>query len=189
MKFIFLDIDGVLNSTTDFLEVKYYGHPNNSNGEVIAPGKLALLEEIIKQTDAKIVLSSTWREIFSIKEIHEMFAARGFTLPINVFAGKTDSSGFSLDGTRELYGRSTRIQEWMDYKGRNIVDAYVIIDDMEERYLEDLHKGHIVTTDFHDGLNFYAAEKAINILGRNKEYQEKQDELDKDLELLAGLMI
>jgi hypothetical protein len=188
MKVIFLDIDGVLNSTTDFMEKDYVeDHPYNHGAEVISPGKLALLEEILKQTDAKIVVSSTWRELFSIKELYDMFVERGFTFPRTVFVGRTESSGFSLSGDRELYGRTHRISEWLEK--RDDIEAYVIIDDMEQHLFNEEHHEHFVQTDFHNGLNYYSMKRAIDILGRNEEYQKKQDDYDKTLNLLIGCMV
>lgn len=187
MKVIFLDIDGVLNSTTDFIEAQRREDCINSGGEVISGGKLCLLEEIIEQTDAKIVLSSSWRELFSLKEIHEMFVVRGFTLPITVFAGKTECGYRSMDGTRELYGRSRLIQEWLDAKDN--IESYVIIDDMSEERFIELHEGHIVTTDMDNGLNLPAMSKAIDILGRNEEYQKKYDAYRISLDTLVNTVV
>ena len=53
MKLIFLDVDGVLNSA-EWLET--------NQGE-IDPAKVRLLKQMIDATGAKVVLSSTWRNI------------------------------------------------------------------------------------------------------------------------------
>ena len=183
MKVIFLDIDGVLNSETDFLEVAMYGHPINGikretkrGREILTPlsaGKLALLEMIIKATDAKIVISSTWREEFSLVEIHDMFKTMGFRLPRTCIMGKTEPSirRMSSDHT---YTRSSEITEWLE--GRDDVESYVVLDDIEERMFHGEHEGHLVITSEYDGLNKLDANRAINILGRNEEAQEKHDE-------------
>lgn len=58
MKIIFLDIDGVLNSKDWFDEVK------DCKGYMeINPENVKLLKEIVIQTGAQIVLSSTWRTL------------------------------------------------------------------------------------------------------------------------------
>ena len=87
MKVIFLDIDGVLNSSIDFFELRKFGHPVNEikGSKVINRGHLALLQQIIEDTDAKIVLSSTWRMHYTLDDMHEMFAARDFELGREVF--------------------------------------------------------------------------------------------------------
>lgn len=59
MNIIFLDVDGVLNSTA------YYEHNKKIGRKVleIADYHLQKLAEIYHTCDAKIVLSSTWREL------------------------------------------------------------------------------------------------------------------------------
>lgn len=47
MKVIFLDFDGVMNTFND---------------KILQDDKLALLAEIVDKTQAKIVLSTSWRE-------------------------------------------------------------------------------------------------------------------------------
>lgn len=57
-KYIFLDIDGVLNSNDWFEKNK------DVDGLVeIDPSKLILLKEIVDCTEAKIILSSSWRSL------------------------------------------------------------------------------------------------------------------------------
>ena len=55
MKIIFLDIDGVLNS-------KAYDSKRDWNKQTnIDETRLPLIKQIVEATDAKIVLTSTWR--------------------------------------------------------------------------------------------------------------------------------
>lgn len=182
MKVIFLDIDGVLNSETDFTEIAMYGHPINEKvytleggREIVAPltrGKLALLELIIKNTDAKIVISSTWRTHFKLSEIHDMFVAQGFTLPRTVIIGKTGPSRFSMSTCHTEF-RCGEIADWLD--NRNDVESYVILDDISDRLFYEPHKEHLVKTSEYDGLNKLHVNQAMNILGRNEEAQEAHD--------------
>jgi hypothetical protein len=57
MKTVFLDIDGVLNS--DFWDVAHQFEI--SNGELIDEQNVIILSEIIKQTNAVIIMHSGWR--------------------------------------------------------------------------------------------------------------------------------
>lgn len=59
IKVLFLDIDGVLNSNDYFNSIKN----NQDEYEEIDESKVILLKKIIDKTNAKIVLSSTWREL------------------------------------------------------------------------------------------------------------------------------
>ena len=58
MKVIFLDFDGVLNSEKYIRTCGHYG-------VIIDPSRMVMLKEIIDKTDAKIVLSTSWREHWS----------------------------------------------------------------------------------------------------------------------------
>ena len=59
LKLIFLDIDGVLL-------------PFNSSEDTFSKTALNVLNEIVKQTNAEIVLSSTWRMDETAVDIMEM---------------------------------------------------------------------------------------------------------------------
>ena len=195
MKIIFLDIDGVLIYETDFIESAMYGHDNNSTirktksgREVITPvcrGKMALLELIIMQTDARIVISSTWREHMKLNEIYDVFVAQGFRLPRTTIIGKTEDSmiRFSADHT---YSRGSEISDWLD--GRDDIESYVILDDISPRMFH-AHPDNLVTTDEYDGLNKLHTTQAMNILGRNEEAQAKWDEYTKSLDIMLSCMV
>ncbi len=72
MKIIFLDIDGVLNSDTwEKTEAYKNGtYPENR----FDPNAIVLLNKIIEKTNAKIVLTSTWRLKYSLKQMKELFS-------------------------------------------------------------------------------------------------------------------
>ena len=64
MKVVFLDVDGVLNTSKTFERV-YYSFKNTGKKELeIDSFRLEYLREIIDETDSKLVLSSTWRRFF-----------------------------------------------------------------------------------------------------------------------------
>src|SRR5690348_12305315 len=102
-KYIFLDIDGVLNSwETNQLYKDKYALGNGFGGwfteedtptlENVLWGEdlVQNLKFIVDATNAKIVISSTWRCHFSVKKFKEMFALYGYNhCPI---IGLTESS-------------------------------------------------------------------------------------------------
>ena len=59
MKVIFLDVDGVLNSVGWMKKNDGKKHGNSE----INPENVKMLKEIVEKTGAKIVLSSTWRNV------------------------------------------------------------------------------------------------------------------------------
>lgn len=69
MKFIFLDVDGVLNNN-DFMRDRAIERRANKNGTpshtdfyraMLNPVKIALLKQIVDASGAEIILSSSWR--------------------------------------------------------------------------------------------------------------------------------
>tara|TARA_B100000508_G_C11463052_1_gene280182 strand:- start:2069 stop:2548 length:480 start_codon:yes stop_codon:yes gene_type:complete len=62
-KIIFLDIDGVLNSTAFFEEQGVIKAPTREdyNKQMIDPIAVSILKRIIDETGAEVVLSSAWR--------------------------------------------------------------------------------------------------------------------------------
>ena len=63
MNIIFLDVDGVLNSSAYFKENKSKGHAD------ISDFHLQMLAKIYHTCNAKIVLSSSWREL-DVEDLH-----------------------------------------------------------------------------------------------------------------------
>ena len=152
MKIIFLDFDGVLNS-------ERYLRTHGANASMFDPECMLLLKDIVSATNAKIVLTTSWREHWSENkdecsdigmEINEAFADYGLEI-----YSKTPHIGF---GNREA-----EIEDWLSenpYVGR-----FVVIDDA---FLEsDVIDGHFVrTSGFFGGLSENDALEAIKILGK-----------------------
>jgi len=175
-KAIFLDIDGVLNSNTDFIPgaAKYDPvHSKLQKGErwkVISAGKLYLLNNIITETDAKIILSSTWRTKCDAKKMTKIFQRYGdiWKHDESVFIGKT------VNLKRGRYGdpQAFRQREIDQYLTEHNVKKYIILDD--NMNLKD-DPDHLIRTDDEAGLTVLQHNKALIMLGRNKKYQKKFD--------------
>lgn len=117
MKVIFLDIDGVLN---------YAGTTQRWRGFIgIDPEKVKMFNEIIDKTQAKVVLSSTWR--LDDDWLNTM-VANG--LRREDFVGRTirlTKTRYELPEHPGWVPRGAEIQEWLDKNPE--VERYVIIDD------------------------------------------------------------
>lgn len=149
MKVIFLDIDGVLcvipNGRDEFGALFHRHFEDN-------------LKWIIGETNAKIVISSTWR-LAGLEEMKEMWKKRclaGEVIDITPFSGVDNIRG-------------DEIQVWLD---SNDVENYVIIDD-DTDFWESQLNNFVQTSDNFDhpdcidigyGLTRKCAEKAIKIL-------------------------
>ncbi|MFW6246986.1 MAG: HAD domain-containing protein [bacterium] len=149
MKVIFLDIDGVLCVIpTGFDEFGALFHKRFEDN----------LKWIIEETNAKIVISSTWR-LAGLEEMKEMWKHRnlaGEVIDITPFGGMDNIRG-------------DEIQVWSD---NNNTENYVIIDDDTDMWESQLNNfvqtsnnsDHPDCVDIGYGLTRKCAEKAIKIL-------------------------
>ena len=135
MKIIFLDIDGVLNSIND-----------KFSQTLETQSHLSLLGELVKKTNAKIVLSSSWRGIPSLRKLVE---------------NKMKEINAEIIGaTRSLPGtRGSEIKDWMKDKD---IESFVILDD--DKDMDEMTKTNLVLTDSNKGLQKEDIEKALKIL-------------------------
>lgn len=141
MKVIFLDIDGVLNSV-EWLN----RYPEVRLRDQVDPEAVAVLNNIIDKTGAKVVISSSWRIFHSLNFIKQVLENSGFRGEI---VGKTPGGG----GVR-----GPQIQEWLD---NNPVESFVILDDSAD--MEHLLP-KLVRTDCQYGLQEKHVEEALSHL-------------------------
>lgn len=157
IKVIFLDIDGVL--------IPVSGTGNNGfNGRNIDN-----LNELIKKTGAKIVISSDWRDkgIDYVKNVLYNSGVRGDII------GMTPR--FKIND--EIYGeikvpRGLEIQKWIEkfnsFDGKNLdyVLNYVILDDHMDMLVEQLD--HMIEIDQSKGFDGKALKDALTILEKDE---------------------
>lgn len=137
---LFLDIDGVLNTTRTFI----YVNQNNLPINTLDPVACSLLRYIQQETNCKIVISSTWRILSSLEEISQ-------AIGIGV-----------KDKTPEIPSRhrGSEIDIWM--KENYYPPKYAILDDDSDMLESQIE--HFVKTEFNDGLLWKHVEKIIRLL-------------------------
>lgn len=158
MKIIFLDIDGVLNSRA------YERRRNWDEQTDIDETRLPLIKEIVDATNAKIVLSSTWRQHWD-KDLHNcdedgLYINKTFAkFGLSIF-DKTPDLGFSAL-------RRDEISKWLEDTDKKIA-SFVIIDDYRYGWGDLLE--HFVKTEpnFRLGIEKEHVWKAIDILNKEK---------------------
>jgi hypothetical protein len=128
MKTIFLDIDGVLATNTQFSmnRAKFWRrNPNMEELNVPYPwdkGAVDVFNEILEATGAEIILSSDWKLYFSLNNLNEIFQFNGVNKsPIGV-----TSNLFIASGNLEM----TRAGEIKEYITEHNIENYVVIDDL-----------------------------------------------------------
>ena len=78
MKIIFLDFDGVMDTTYYSQYAAIHGLPETDKyGVLFDPECVRCLEKIICKTHADIVISSSWKDVMDYSHIFEMWKERG----------------------------------------------------------------------------------------------------------------
>ena len=153
MKIIFLDIDGVLNSS-DYRQrmgMDYFS-------QIIDRRKMPLLKHMVEETGAEVVLSSTWRKFWNPGETQTDSAGQYFFDLFREYGLWIHSKTPVL----ERAGRNEEIQAWLE---RNpYIDGYVILDDKDFGWSDSL-RTHFVQTDLGgDGLEENQVQQVIDVL-------------------------
>lgn len=152
MKVIFLDIDGVLNSAA-FMKAraKNFNTVNKEERDrwldMLDQEAVKLLNQAVEATNAKIVISSTWRILHSVNKLTS-------------FLKEKDFIGKIIDATPRFSGkpRGDEIQAWLD---KNQVDDFVIVDDDNDMG-ELSHK--LVQTSWQNGIQQHHVDEIISML-------------------------
>jgi hypothetical protein len=161
MKVIFLDIDGVLN-------VIPQGH--DEFGGIFHTNFINNLHRIIDETDAKIVISSTWR-FSGLQVMKDMWKFRDY--PGEVIGITPDLWTRSIDeDTKEKVERGHEIDLWLNQHPE--VENYVILDDDNDFLLKQRNNfvrtsdniNHSDCVDVGYGLTNVCTDTAIRILNR-----------------------
>ena len=162
MKIIFLDIDGVLNSDT-WQKTDQYKMGKNPE-KWFDPNAVNLLNKLIDETKAKIVLTSTWRLEYSLEEMRKIFSNVGI---------KCDLIDFTPDLTNnnDYVVRGNEILKWCkenhDVIGTNPLsyNDFIILDDNSDMLL--WQSKYFFQTDKLCGLSPTVTREDIRMLKKN----------------------
>jgi hypothetical protein len=165
MKTIFLDIDGVLATHKQYMmNRKKFWDKNDIAKDLripypFDPKCVKAFNEILDATGADIVLSSDWREHFSLEDLDKIFKFNGVNKsPIDITISELASFG------NQTMNRAFQIGE---YVTRNNLTNYVVIDDLNVgKYMVITDEGHkfVLTDDFEGLKQLSIKNKIINIL-------------------------
>ena len=161
MKYLFLDVDGVLNTPTSRSRCAgYYIGIDNT--------RVLLLKHIIEETGAEIVLHSTWKEFWE-KEAHRKWMQDEFAIYLDK---KLKAAGLAAVDKTPDYADGRRLSRGegiAEYLNARKWESFVILDDLQFDYDSCGLTDYFVKTNEKIGLTFELAEKAIKILMRGKQ--------------------
>ena len=152
MKILFLDIDGVLNSgafiATKKLEQSLVPSKDSWWQEMLDPNAIDLLNRLLRRTEAKVVVSSSWRHALEVEDLRRILGGVGFKGEV---IGMTPKRGGLC--------RGDRIKLWLD--SVDDIESFVILDDDDDMGGFD---ERLVLTDGDFGLRPKDCEAAEQIL-------------------------
>ena len=158
MKIIFLDIDGVLNCKAT---------KANCGGYIgIQGAKVKLLRRIVEETDAVIVMTSTWKMHWNKGDNFDRYMHRKF--------GKEHLEIFSCT-YGDFQERGAGIHKWID---AHDIESWVVLDDeIAPDYDDEILKRLILTewNNANGGLHDADVQVAIDILNNGKFVQNKKN--------------
>ena len=172
-KYLFLDIDGVLNHDEWFESVHYIKHQENWKKSMFDPECVARVNKILEATGARLVVSSSWRSMTDLKEIFE-----GVGLPTDFDITPCADMIYSreeYDWDSPVFWRGNEIKYYLD---RHPTGNCVILDDdcdMLDEQLEHfiqtcgdkIHTPNLYINNEGSGLTDKVMNKAIEILNGN----------------------
>lgn len=150
MRVIFLDIDGVLNNDRTVCR--------SPTGNVGVSGSLVnRLSKIVRETDAKIVLTSTWIFDYLSRTSDGKYLEKRLS-----YKGLKISDCISCDYRIKKH-RGASIIEYLEQHPD--ISHYVIIDDnIFDLYFSPITKQHLVITDEREGITDRDVDECIRIL-------------------------
>jgi hypothetical protein len=128
MKTIFLDIDGVMATHREFMRLRKKFHDKYDEAKRLHipypfnKGCVKILNDILTETDAQIVLSSDWKLHWNLEELDLIFK---FNEVIKSPIAVTGSHPVSFGNLEK-----NRVNEIKKYMEKHDVGSYVIIDDL-----------------------------------------------------------
>lgn len=159
MKVIFLDVDGVLNSDEYFDRIEKL----NEYGILreIDIDKLLLVKRLVLETDAKIILTSSWR----------------YTKNGTLLRALLQDYGIDTDLTPQINNnRGEEIRKWLM---ENKVEDYVIVDDEVHSTFDKDNLDRLIKISNGNGINFGEGlqekdvEEIIKRLGKSKTLKKR----------------
>lgn len=174
MKVLFVDIDGVCNAGWAANRPEY-----KRNGILfVIPQKLELLRKIVDTSDTKLVLSSTWRQgYYDLQNGIKSRDADDYSALVEKFAEYgLEFIGHTPITNRSMNHRGEEIDMWLKSWDGEPIESFVILDDLNGRYLRP-HSNRLVRTSFTQGLLQKHVDLAVKILEKPLEVKEKKEKV------------
>lgn len=167
MKVIFLDIDGVLNTSQTFIDIYEEYTKTGIRRVEIDLNRVQILKEIVDETNAVIVLISSWKSFGKMINGTYIPLNKKMTDLLNIFERYGLYIYDIVSESNEAVNKN-EIYAWLEGKD---VDSFIILTD-DTYYLKDFINKELIRTTFnkskkHSGLCDSNVQQAIKILNKN----------------------
>lgn len=160
-KFLFLDMDGVVNSVEYSIGSAPFG--DGMRHDESDPVKLGLIRFICEQTDTKVVVSSTWRVGRTVDWFVGYFEHAGW--PIAPIIGLTQP----VSRKPHMVGRGDEVLAWLKDHPTDGNRRHVILDDDNDFYPDQ----PLIKCNGVYGITLKETLQAIEVLGLGDNGDEK----------------
>jgi len=166
-RILFLDFDGVVNTycVADMTQdcVMIY---DQATTDLYSAHLSKNVERLCKKYDLSIVISSSWREFYSLHELEYMLRYMGITAKL---IGVTTSEHLDTTYRERLkddihslsYDRGMQITDWLEHHTHLDIEGYIVLDD--NLYARYGHDDHFIHCDRDIGFDDAAYERGIQI--------------------------
>ena len=159
MNYIFLDIDGVMNNQEDWLNKVKEGRREDS---MFCDEAWELLSQVIKETGARVILSSSWRAGFVQTDsgIDMCDGNCHLTTRLNYYF---EEYGIPIVGLTTSYydHRGKQIMEYVKQHFSS-TDNWIVLDDEDIDIKDYVPEERIIKTEFKTGLLPEHCERIVN---------------------------
>lgn len=162
MKVVFLDFDGVVS--TDAQRLKAAKQRLAAHEHLCRP-LVQRVNRIVDATGAHVVVSTNWRIEYSKDALEQILRNAGATFPLlsTTPTSRPPQAPSSSHITESYPTRGHEIEAWLEGCGE-MVDAFVILDDLPRNEFDHFGRQHLITTDPTIGLTDVGVQRAIRML-------------------------
>jgi hypothetical protein len=151
MRIIFLDLDGVMCTSSCYGK----GKNNKWDSYMFDPKAVAVLNFILQETGAEIIITSDWRHHYTLQEMREIFCHNNIIKGPIGFTNRSNT--YTADNLED--GRADEILHWIKTHAWKDDIKWVAVDDLNMS--ERLHPNFVLCPREQEGIKQVGVKEKI----------------------------